>query len=107
LGGIMRCGSIGGAKTYPATISLPNDMGSFASACGNRGRVRRRCRRHRHSDIDPGVGEFLYGVLVISGLFGGLQRGMDGKDDRCARMAISRELDFILDRSGEQGLAER
>jgi len=22
----MRCGSIGGAKTYPATISLPNDM---------------------------------------------------------------------------------
>jgi len=32
---------------------------------------------------------------------------MDGKDDRCARMAIGRELDFILDRSGEQGLAER
>src|SRR5580704_954392 len=66
-GMLARVGAIGGARTYPGDHLPAGRHGSGAAAprhARNRDGVRGQCGRHRAPDVDPGLGQFLYGVFV-------------------------------------------
>ena len=66
-GTLARTNALGGATVFPAEISIPDGISREAASPGNVGRRHRIFReggRDRRSRLDPGVGQFLYGVFV-------------------------------------------
>ena len=62
-GVLAAAGSIGGAKAYPAIISIPTRHRSGQAPprhAGNCDGVRRQRRRHWDADVDPGVDQLLH-----------------------------------------------